>query len=67
MKITQSKAKKMMANIKIEVSENDYSEKVNDVLKKYRKDIYRYCSKSILKADDSSDFIRPEKSYFKQI
>ena len=28
----------MMANIKIEVSENDYSEKVNDVLKKYRKD-----------------------------
>ena len=38
MKITQSKAKKMMANIKIEVSENDYSEKVNDVLKKYRKD-----------------------------
>ena len=27
-----------MANIKIEVSENDYSEKVNDVLKKYRKD-----------------------------
>ena len=38
MKITQSKAKKMMANIKIEVSENDYSEKVNVVLKKYRKD-----------------------------
>ena len=38
MKITQSKAKKMMANIKIEVSENDYSEKVNDVLKKYKKD-----------------------------
>ena len=38
MKITQSKAKKMMANIKIEVSENDYSEKVNDLLKKYRKD-----------------------------
>ena len=38
MKITQTKAKKMMANIKIEVSENDYSEKVNDVLKKYRKD-----------------------------
>ena len=38
MKITQSKAKKMMANIKIEVSENDYSEKVNNVLKKYRKD-----------------------------
>ena len=38
MKITQSKAKNMMANIKIEVSENDYSEKVNDVLKKYRKD-----------------------------
>ena len=38
MKITQSKAEKMMANIKIEVSENDYSEKVNDVLKKYRKD-----------------------------
>ena len=28
----------MIANIKIEVSENDYSEKVNDVLKKYRKD-----------------------------
>ena len=28
----------MMANIKIEVSENDYSEKVNVVLKKYRKD-----------------------------
>ncbi|MFL2576657.1 MAG: trigger factor [Flavobacteriales bacterium] len=38
MKITQSKAKNMMANIKIEVSENDYSEKVNVVLKKYRKD-----------------------------
>ena len=38
MKITQSKAKKMMATIKIEVSEADYSEKVKDVLKRYRKD-----------------------------
>ena len=38
MKITQSKAKKMMATIKIEVSETDYSEKVKDVLKRYRKD-----------------------------
>ena len=38
MKITQSKAKNMVATIKVEVSENDYSEKVNSVLKRYRKD-----------------------------
>ena len=50
MKITQSKAKKMMANIKIEVSENDYSEKVNDVLKKYRKNKSGTVEKIIKKA-----------------
>ena len=38
MKITQSKTKNMVATIKVEVSENDYSEKVNSVLKRYRKD-----------------------------
>ena len=38
MKVTQSKAKKMMATIRIEVSESDYAEKVGIVLKKYRKD-----------------------------
>ena len=38
MKITQSKAKNMVATIKVEVSENDYSENVNSVLKRYRKD-----------------------------
>ena len=31
-------SQKMMATIKIEVSETDYSEKVKDVLKRYRKD-----------------------------
>ena len=38
MKITQGKAKNMMTTIKIEVTESDYSEKVTDVLKRYRKD-----------------------------
>ena len=38
MKITQGKAKNMMTIIKIEVTESDYSEKVTDVLKRYRKD-----------------------------
>ena len=38
MKITQGKAKNMMTTIKIEVTENDYSEKVTDILKRYRKD-----------------------------
>ena len=38
MKITQSKAKNMLATIKVEVSESDYSESVNRVLKRYRKD-----------------------------
>tara|TARA_Y100000748_G_scaffold62376_1_gene50198 strand:+ start:2327 stop:3421 length:1095 start_codon:yes stop_codon:yes gene_type:complete len=34
-------------------------------LKKHRKDIYRFCRESLLKADINSDFIRPEKNYFK--
>ena len=38
MKITQGKAKNMMTTIKIEVTESDYSEKVTDILKRYRKD-----------------------------
>ena len=38
MKITQSKAKNMLATIKVEVSESDYSESVDRVLKRYRKD-----------------------------
>ena len=38
MKITQGKAKNMMTIIKIEVTESDYSEKVTDILKRYRKD-----------------------------
>ena len=33
-------------------------------LRKYRKDIYKYCSKSILKSDINSDFIRPDKQHF---
>ncbi len=38
MKIIQGKAKNMMTTIKIEVTESDYSEKVTDILKRYRKD-----------------------------
>tara|TARA_B110000196_G_scaffold309828_1_gene311941 strand:+ start:135 stop:1487 length:1353 start_codon:yes stop_codon:yes gene_type:complete len=38
MKITQSKVKKMIATLTVEVSESDYLEKVTSVLKKYRKD-----------------------------
>tara|TARA_B100001057_G_scaffold155002_1_gene155179 strand:+ start:125 stop:1477 length:1353 start_codon:yes stop_codon:yes gene_type:complete len=38
MKITQGKAKNMITTIKIEVTESDYSEKVTDILKRYRKD-----------------------------
>ncbi len=38
MKIKQSKPKKMIATLTIEVSESDYIEKVIEVLKKYRRD-----------------------------
>ena len=38
MKITQSKTKKMVAKLTIEVKESDYLDKVSDILKKYRKD-----------------------------
>jgi trigger factor len=38
MKITQSKPKKMIAALTVEVSESDYIENVKTVLKKYRKD-----------------------------
>ena len=38
MKITQSKAKKMVAKLTVEVNESDYLDKVSDILKKYRKD-----------------------------
>jgi len=38
MKITQSKAKKMISTLTVEVSESDYLENVTSVLKKYRKD-----------------------------
>ena len=38
MKITQSKAKKMVAKLTVEVKESDYLNKVSDILKKYRKD-----------------------------
>ena len=38
MKITQSKVKKMITTLTVEVSESDYLEKVTSVLKKYRKD-----------------------------
>ncbi len=38
MKITQSKAKKMVAKLTVEVKESDYLDKVTDILKKYRKD-----------------------------
>jgi trigger factor len=38
MKITQSKAKKMVAKLTVEVKESDYLDKVSDILKKYRKD-----------------------------
>jgi len=38
MKITQSKVKKMMSSITVEVEESDYIGKVDTTLKKYRKD-----------------------------
>ena len=38
MKITQSKVKKMISTLTVEVSESDYIESVKNVLKKYRKD-----------------------------
>ena len=38
MKITQSKAKKMVAKLTVEVNDSDYLDKVSDILKKYRKD-----------------------------
>jgi trigger factor len=38
MKITQSKVKKMISTLTVEVSESDYIESVTNVLKKYRKD-----------------------------
>ncbi|MDG2138774.1 MAG: trigger factor [Flavobacteriales bacterium] len=38
MKIKQSKPKKMIATLTVEVSESDYIEKVIEVLKKYRRD-----------------------------
>ena len=38
MKITQSKTKKMVAKLTVEVKESDYLDKVSDILKKYRKD-----------------------------
>ena len=38
MKITQSKTKKMVAKLTVEVNENYYLDKVSDILKKYRKD-----------------------------
>ena len=38
MKITQSKTKKMVAKLTVEVNESDYLNKVSDILKKYRKD-----------------------------
>jgi trigger factor len=38
MKITQSKVKKMISTLVVEVSESDYIENVANVLKKYRKD-----------------------------
>ena len=38
MKITQSKVKKMISTLTVEVSESDYLENVKSVLKKYRKD-----------------------------
>ena len=37
MKITQSKTKKMVAKLTVEVNESDYLDKVSDILKKYRK------------------------------
>ena len=37
MKITQSKAKELMATITVEVKEADYTDKVSKVLKDYRK------------------------------
>ena len=37
MKLTQSKAKDLMATITVEVVAADYSEKVDKVLKDYRK------------------------------
>jgi trigger factor len=38
MKITQSKTKKMVAKLTVEVKKSDYLDKVSDILKKYRKD-----------------------------
>jgi trigger factor len=38
MKITQSKTKKMVAKLTVEVKQSDYLDKVSDILKKYRKD-----------------------------
>jgi len=38
MKITQSKAKKMISTLTVEISESDYIENVKNILKKYRKD-----------------------------
>jgi trigger factor len=38
MKITQSKTKKMVAKLTLEVKQSDYLDKVSDILKKYRKD-----------------------------
>ncbi len=39
MKITQSKAKDLVAKLTVEVSASDYLEKVNDILKDYRKKV----------------------------